>query len=395
MAMSGPLSSLKVLDFTTLLPGPFGTMMLADWGAEVIKVEAPLRPDMVRMLPPQDNGVSACHAFLNRSKKSLALDLKRPEAVAVVKELVQGFDIVVEQFRPGVMDRLGVGYEALSKVNPGLIYCAITGYGQTGPYRDRAGHDLNYLSIAGITSYNGRKESGPAPINVQVADVAGGSYHAVMAILAAVIHREKTGEGQFIDISMTDAAFSMHALTAPPALVGGVEPALGETQLNGGSFYDTYETQDGRYLSVAGIEPQFFAQFCQAIGHPEWSGRGLALQLDLQESLRRDIAGVIRTRSFAEWTHLFATLDACVEPVLSFTEARNHPQIRARDLVVEVPVGEGRTQSQLASPVKFSRTPPRYAHTGANIGTHTREVLLGNGFSEEKVAELRKLGAIL
>ena len=133
MAMSGPLSSLKVLDFTTLLPGPFGTMMLADWGAEVIKVEAPLRPDMVRMLPPQENGVSACHAFLNRSKKSLALDLKRPEAIAVVKELVQGFDIVVEQFRPGVMDRLGVGYEALRAVNPRLIYCAITGYGQTGP----------------------------------------------------------------------------------------------------------------------------------------------------------------------------------------------------------------------------------------------------------------------
>ena len=288
--MSGPLSSLKVLDFTTLLPGPFGTMMLADWGAEVIKVEAPLRPDMVRMLPPQENGVSACHAFLNRSKKSLALDLKRPEAIAVVKELVQGFDIVVEQFRPGVMDRLGVGYEALRAVNPRLIYCAITGYGQTGPYKDRAGHDLNYLSIAGITSYNGRTESGPAPINVQVADVAGGSYHAVMAILAAVIHREKTGEGQFIDISMTDAAFSMHALTAPPALVGGVEPALGETQLNGGSFYDTYETQDGRYISVAGIEPQFFAQFCQAIGHPEWSGRGLALRLDLQEALRSDLA---------------------------------------------------------------------------------------------------------
>ena len=393
--MSGPLSSLKVLDFTTLLPGPFGAMILADWGAEVVRVESPTRPDMVRMLPPMDDGVSACHGFLNRSKKSLALDLKKPDAVAAVKRLVKDYDIVVEQFRPGVMDRLGVGYEALKAENPGLIFCSITGYGQTGPYKQRAGHDLNYLSIAGVTAYNGRKDSGPAPINVQVADVAGGSYHSVMSILAAVIHRQQTGEGQHIDISMTDAAFSMHALTAPPALVGGIEPGLEDTQLNGGSFYDCYETADGRWFSVAGIEPQFFAQFCQAIGHPEWSAKGLALNPDIQGPLKQDIAEVMKTRTFAEWLDVFSQLDSCVEPVLSFNEACEHPQIVARELLVEVPTAAGGVQRQLASPVKFSGTPPRYDFTGAALGAHTAEVLESAGFSAEEINGMKKSGATM
>lgn len=393
--MAGPLASLKVLDFSTLLPGPFGSMILADWGAEVVRIESPTRPDMVRMLPPQDHGVSAAHSFLNRSKKSLSLDLKKPEGVEVVKQLVETYDVVIEQFRPGVMDRLGVGYEALKAINPGLIYCSITGYGQTGPYRNRAGHDLNYLSIAGITGYNGRKSTGPAPINVQVADVAGGSYHCVMAVLAAVIHRNQTGEGQYIDVSMTDAAFSMHALTAPPALVGNTQPGLEATQLNGGTFYDCYETSDGRYLSVGGLEPQFFAQFCQALGHPEWAGKGLAMNEEIQTQLKQDIAGVMKSRTFDEWCAVFAELDSCTEPVLTFAEACEHPQIKARELLVDVPVSEGVTQTQLASPVKFSGTSPEYRHTGAALGAHTDEVLRDGGLSEEQIAELRKVGAIL
>ena len=186
--MSGPLSGLKVLDFSTLLPGPFATMMFADMGADVLRVESPSRPDMVRVMPPYaDDGNSAAHGFLNRSKRSIAIDLKRPEGVEIVKQLVAEYDIVIEQFRPGVMDRLGVGYEALKAINPKLIYCSITGYGQTGPYRDRAGHDMNYLAIAGVLGYNGRKASGPAPMAVQVADIAGGSCHAVIGVLAAVI----------------------------------------------------------------------------------------------------------------------------------------------------------------------------------------------------------------
>lgn len=387
--MSGPLTSLKVLDFSTLLPGPFGTMILADLGAEVLRIESPTRPDMVRIMPPMIDGVSAAHAYLNRSKRSLAIDLKKPEGVELVKKLVAEYDIVVEQFRPGVMDKLGVGYEALKAVNPKLIYCSITGYGQTGPYRDRAGHDMNYLSIAGITSYNGRRASGPAPMAVQVADIAGGSHHAVMGILASVIHRMNTGEGQRIDISMTDAAFSLHALTAPGALTANEQPELERTQLNGGSFYDCYETSDGRFLSVAGLEPQFAMQFCQAIGKPELASRLLITEPVQLAQIKQEISDVLKTKTFAEWQQLFSQIDACVEPVLNFDEACEHPHIKARGLVVEVETTAGNKQRQIASPFKFSGVAPEYRHAGVPLGHNTREVLEQIGLNADEIQALK------
>jgi crotonobetainyl-CoA:carnitine CoA-transferase CaiB-like acyl-CoA transferase len=202
--MQGPLASLKVLDFSTLLPGPFASLLLADMGAEVLRIESPTRPDLLRNLPPHDHGMSTGHAYLNRNKRSLALDLKQPQAVEVVKRLVAEYDIVLEQFRPGVMDRLGIGYDALKAINPRLIYVAITGYGQTGPLRERAGHDINYLALSGVASYTGRQGDGPLPLGVQVADVAGGSLHGVIGLLAAVVARQQTGQGQYVDVSMTD-----------------------------------------------------------------------------------------------------------------------------------------------------------------------------------------------
>ncbi|MDF1629548.1 MAG: CaiB/BaiF CoA-transferase family protein [Alcanivoracaceae bacterium] len=393
--MAGPLSTLKVLDFSALLPGPFGTLILADLGADVLRLESPGRPDMVRMLPPMDEGVSAVHGYLNRSKRSLAVDLKKPAGVEIVHELIKDYDIVVEQFRPGVMAKLGVGYEQLREINPRLIYCSITGYGQDGPYRNRAGHDMNYLSIAGMTGYNGRRDSGPAPMAFQVADVAGGSCHAVMAILAAVIERQHSGEGQYIDISMTDTAFSLHALTAPAALIGGEDPQLEGTQLNGGSFYDCYETSDGRWFSVGGIEPQFFSQFCQAIGRPDLAGRGLAMLPEIVAEVKAGIAEAMKQKSFAEWEQIFAALDCCTEPVLSFSEACQHPQLVAREMLVDVPSASGASQRQVASPFKFSRSKPEYRYVGTRLGSHTDEVLADHGFTTEQVAELRKSGAIV
>ncbi len=393
--MSGPLKGLKVLDFSTLLPGPFATMMFADMGADVLRVESPTRPDMVRVMPPYaDDGNSAAHGFLNRSKRSIAIDLKRPEGVDIVKQLIAEYDIVVEQFRPGVMDRLGVGYEALKAINPKLIYCSITGYGQTGPYRDRAGHDMNYLAIAGVLGYNGRKASGPAPMAVQVADIAGGSCHAVIGVLAAVIHRASTGEGQYIDISMTDAAFSLHALTAPAALMGGDQPALESTQLNGGTFYDCYETADGRHFSVGGLEPQFFMQFCAAIGRPELAPQGLNMMPDVVAALKAEIRAEMKQKTYAEWQTIFMAIDSCTEPVLRFDEAIEHPHIVARELLVDVPQSNGGQQRQLASPIKFSATPAQYAYTGASLGEHTRQVLAELGYDEEKINACRSAGVI-
>jgi len=394
--MPGPLSSLKVLDFSGLLPGPFGTMLLADMGADVLRVESPSRPDMVRILPPHDAGVSASHAFLNRSKRGIAVDLKKPEGVELIKKLVADYDIVVEQFRPGVMDRLGVGYEALKAINPKLIYCAITGYGQTGPYKDRAGHDMNYLAIAGVLGYNGRKASGPAPVSVQIADVAGGSCHAVMGILAAVIHRMQTGEGQLVDISMTDAAFTLHALTAPPALVANIQPEREGTQLNGGSFYDCYETRDGRHFSVGGLEPQFFMQFCSAIGRPELAPQGMVMgNPEVVAALKAEIAGEMKKKTYAEWEQVFIAIDSCTEPVLSFAEACEHPQIKARNLIVDVPRPDGTKQKQLGSAIKFSKTPATFRFIGTELGSHTNEVLAEHGFAAEEIARLRQQGVIL
>ena len=394
--MSGPLSSLKVLDFSGLLPGPFGTMLLADMGADVLRVESPNRPDLVRMFPPHEAGVSAAHAFLNRSKRGIAVDLKKPEGVELIKKLVADYDIVVEQFRPGVMDRLGVGYEALKAINPKIIYCSITGYGQTGPYKDRAGHDMNYLSIAGVLGYNGRKATGPVPVNVQIADVAGGSCHAVMGILAAVIHRTQTGEGQYVDISMTDAAFTLHALTAPPALVANMQPEPEGTQLNGGSFYDCYKTADGRYFSVGGIEPQFFSQFCAAIGRPELAPLSMAFgNPEVVGTLKAGIASEMEKKTYAEWEQIFLAIDSCTEPVLSFAEACEHPQILARNLIVDVPRPDGTMQRQLGSAIKFSKTPPSFRFIGTEVGSHTDEVLKEHGFDADSIAHLRQTGVIV
>ena len=215
------LKNLKVLDLSTLLPGPFATMMLADMGADVLRIESPTRPDLSRELPPFLGGVSTKHATLNRNKRAITLDLKNPHAIALVERMVADYDILVEQFRPGVMDRLGLGYERLKELNPGLIYCSITGYGQTGPYRDRAGHDNNYLSIAGVNGYSGREGERTPIMGTQVADIACGSLHGVVGILAAVNHRHVTGEGQYVDISMTDAAFSMNVMYGTDYLAAG------------------------------------------------------------------------------------------------------------------------------------------------------------------------------
>ncbi|WP_448682484.1 CaiB/BaiF CoA transferase family protein [Pseudomonas nicosulfuronedens] len=387
--MNGPLASLKILDFSTLLPGPFASLLLADMGAQVLRVESPTRMDLVRVLPPHVDGTSASHAYLNRNKRCIALDLKQAEAVEVVKQLVQEYDIVLEQFRPGVMDKLGVGYEALKAINPKLIYVSITGYGQTGPLRDRAGHDINYLALAGVASYTGRRESGPLPLGVQLADIGGGSLHGVMGLLAAVIHRQQTGEGQQVDVSMTDCAFSLHGMAGAGYLAAGVEPEMEGLALNGGSFYDYYRTRDGRWISVGSLEPQFMQQFCAAIGRPELAARGLSPKPEDQQALKREIAIEFEKQDFAQWQERFAALDACVEPMLSLAEAVEHPQLVARGAVTQVPNGKGGEQRQMACPIRFSAGLPEPRHIGAALGAHTAEVMAELGYTDDQVAALK------
>lgn len=382
---AGVFASLKILDFSTLLPGPFGTMMLSDMGADVVRVESPTRWDMTRSRPPFDDGVSAGHALLNRSKRSLALDLKKPGAVEVVKRMVKEYDIVLEQFRPGVMKRLGVDYETLVKENPSLIYCSLTGYGQTGPLRDRAGHDNNYLALAGAMSHSGRKDGGPVPQGVQVADLGAGSYGVVMGILGAVIHRHATGEGQYVDVSMFDGALHWNGYAGGQYFVGGESPAYEEMVLNGGTQYDYYESSDGRYMSVGSLEPQFWKALCEAVGHPEWVDAKTLPGPEI-DAIKVELRKIFLGRTQAEWVEVFDVLDACVEPVLTLEEAANHPHTKARGLIVDVPKPNGGTQRQIAFPVKFSKSEPRYDHIGSEMGDHTEEVLREAGYSDAEIA---------
>ncbi|PUA42380.1 carnitine dehydratase [Pseudomonas protegens] len=392
--MQGPLASLKVLDFSTLLPGPFASLLLADMGAEVLRIESPTRMDLLRVLPPHDRGVSASHAYLNRNKRSLALDLKRPEALEVVWQLLQEHDILLEQFRPGVMERLGLGYEALKAINPRLIYVSITGYGQTGPYKDRAGHDINYLALAGLASQTGRRDQGPLPLGIQAADIAGGSLHGVIGLLAAVIARQHSGQGQHLDISMTDCVFSLNAMAGAGYLACGVEPGMEQQALNGGSFYDYYRSRDGRWLSVGSLEPVFMQQLCQALGRPELAAQGLSPVPEQQQALKQALQIEFEKHDFAELCQLFAGLDACVEPVLSLAEAVQHPQLQARQLVRQVPREDGSFQAQIACPLKFSQGLPEPRHIGARLGAHCVEVLTELGYSAERIEALRSEGII-
>jgi len=393
--MLGPLASLKVLDFSTLLPGPFASLLLADMGAEVLRIESPTRMDLLRVLPPHDHGVSASHAYLNRNKRSLALDLKQPEALEVIKQLLAEYDIVLEQFRPGVMERLGLGYEALKTINPKLIYVSITGYGQTGPYKDRAGHDINYLALAGLASYTGRAESGPLPLGMQVADVAGGSLHGVIGLLAAVIARQQSGMGQHLDVSMTDCAFSLNAMAGAGYLACGAQPGREDQMLNGGSFYDYYRTRDGRWMSVGSLEPAFMKHLCAALGLEELASLGLSPQPANQKKLKDALKTEFEKHDFSELCGLFSELDACVEPVLSLSEVIEHPQMKARELVTEVPRGDGTNQAQMACPLKFSDGLPEPRHIGAALGQHTDQVLGELGLSAQRIEELRRAKVIL
>lgn len=377
------LQSLRVLDFSKLLPGPYGTMILSDLGAEVLRVESPDLPDFIREIPPIEGGDSAVHQHLNRSKQSISLNLKKQEAIEIVKALVQDYDIILEQFRPGVMERLGLDYDTLKAVNPKLIYCSLTGYGQTGPYRERPGHDNNYLSIAGIAGYSARKNQPPVPMGVQIADIAGGSLHNVIAILSAVIHREQTGEGQYIDLSMTDASFALNAMFGPGYLSSGVEPQPEETELNGGTFYDYYETKDGRYFSVGSIELPFQQKLCEVLEIPY-----KIAEHENTYSFKSMIKEKFLEKTYAEWLECFQDGTACVEPVLTFSEAAQHPQIQARNMVVDVPKGDGTTRKQIASPIKSTAYEQAYNYVGGKRGGDTIEVLMDIGLNTEEINRL-------
>lgn len=375
------LSNLKILDFTTLLPGPYASMQLADMGAEVIKISSPSKYDLVLEADPKIQGKSANLLWLNRNKKSLALNLKTKEAIDIVKKLLANYDILIEQFRPGVMEKLGLGYETLKEINPRLIYCSITGYGQDGPMSQKAGHDINYLARSGLMSFSGRKNQGPVLYGTQIADIAVGSMNAIIGILAAVNYRTMTGLGQHIDISMMDGLLPMNSLIGSQYLGGGHLPEREGDLLNGGSNYDFYETKDGRYFSVGSLEGKFWKGFAETLGIEGKS----ATDTSVKDQIRKKFL----EKDFASWLEIFKDQDVCVEPVLNLEEVVEDSHVKARNLLVDFDLNGEKIQ-QFASPIGFSETKQEYLFPGKAIGEDTEDILQGLGYGPGEIEDLKK-----
>jgi len=379
-----PLEGIRVLDLSRLLPGPFMTMVLADMGADVVKIEDPRVGDYMRAFPPSKGGIGARFLAVNRNKRSLALDLKLPAARDALLRMVERADVVVESFRPGVMDRLGLGWAALSARNPKIVLCSISGYGSSGPYVERAGHDLNYIGLAGVLAM-GAEARGRAPAmpGVQIADLAGGALWSATAILGALVGRERTGHGAHLDISMTEGALALLAAELGN-LDCGAHPTRGTETLNGGlACYGVYRTADGKYLSVGALEPKFWLAFNEGIGR-KGSIAELAGGPDVQDRVRAEVQAILETRSRDEWARMLAAHDCCCEPVLEPDELEGHPQHRAREVFFTIDGGPLGPVRQLRTPVGV----PPTSTIAPTRGEHSRAVLGEYGFSDDEIATL-------
>ncbi len=391
-----PLEGIKVLDLTRLLPGPYGTMFLADLGAEVIKIEEPEQGDYARWYSPHINNVGARHLLLNRNKKSVTLNLKKPEGRSILLKLVEkGADVLIEQFRPGVMDRLGVGYKDLEKVNPRLVYCSLTGFGQDGPYRDLAGHDINYIGIGGILGLTGPKGGPPSIPGVQIADLVAGGLYAVVGILTALMARDKIGRGQFVDISMLDGVVSLLPDAAALYFAEGESPRMGERRLRGGlPQYQTYRTKDGKYLAVGALEDKFWANLARGIGKPEWADHVPKEGEARTAAIREEMSRIFLTRTREEWLNLLMKNDTCVTAVHSLEETFSDPQVLYRKMLVETKHPVAGPVKQIGIPIKFSETPGEIRDPAPEFGQHTGEILREAGYSPEDIDRLRRDGVI-
>ena len=392
---SHPLSDIRVLDLSRLLPGGFCSLLLADFGAEVLKVEDTGMGDYIRWSPPyyegaDDSAKSALYLALNRGKRSIRLNLKEERGREVLLKLAREYDVLLESFRPGVLDRLGVGYERLKEENPGLVYCAITGYGQDGPYRDRSGHDMNYLGLIGLLGLTGEKDGPPIQSGGQIADIGGGALMAAFGIMAALHERRSSGQGQLVDVSMADGSLSWLSLVAARYLCDGAVPRRGELELAGGLIcYRPYACKDG-WVTLGALEPKFWQAWCRGVGREDLIER----QFDRPGSeAHAEAERVFLERTRDEWQEFATHNDCCLEPVLDLDEALDSELVKAREMVVELDQPGAGPVRQVGVPIKLSRTPGEVSAPGPALGEHTDKVLATLGYSQDEIDALKESGA--
>jgi crotonobetainyl-CoA:carnitine CoA-transferase CaiB-like acyl-CoA transferase len=393
--MSGALAGIRVLDLSRLLPGGFCSLLLADFGADVLKVEDTGMGDYVRWSPPRYEGAhesagSALFLALNRGKRSIRLNLKEAAGRDVLLRLVRDADVLLESFRPGVMERLGVGYGRLRAENPGLVYCAITGYGQDGPYTARSGHDMNYLALNGLLGLTGEAGGPPVQAAGQIADLGGGALMAAFGILAALRERERSGQGQLVDVSMFDGSLSWLATVAARYLCEREVPGRGELELAGRLVcYRPYACRDG-WVTLGALEPKFWQAWCRGVGREDL----IEKQFERPGSeAHAEVERIFLERTRAEWHEFAERHDCCLEPVLDLDEALDSELVKAREMVVEVDQPGAGGVRLLGVPVKLSRTPGAPAGPAPALGEHTDEVLEALGYSADDISALRESGA--
>ncbi len=385
MSRPAPLAGIRVLDLTRLLPGPVATLHLADLGAEIIKIEDPQLGDYARTLGTGAGEDSAYFRMINRNKQGLVLDLKKPEWVEIFLRLAATVDVIVESFRPGVVDKLGIGYATVAALNPKITYCSISGYGQDGPYKDLAGHDINYLGYAGVLDQIGSAGGDPAIPNFQIADLLGGALTGVMGILAAVVDAQRTGLGRYVDVAMTDSVLAHTYFSMLRLNDAGRSAARGSDLLSGGlPCYATYRCADDKHMAVGALEGKFWQSCCTVLERPEWVAR----QWDA--SLRGELAELFATRQRDEWAALFAAVDCCVTPVLTPEEALQNEQIAARGMVVRSADG----LTQFAPPLKISGHAFSIRKPAPRAGEHNVAILAAIGYPPDEIDALQASGAL-